>query len=100
MSADYNADSALIDLVGESHIISLASMHFGMADIEAPFRVFPNGIQLSVVDHKKRILRNLLGDLVDKHIMNKESQTLNNIENQEQLENEDSDRIYNYATNF
>ncbi|XP_061176933.1 uncharacterized protein LOC133185634 [Saccostrea echinata] len=97
VTKDYHADSAFIDLVGESHIISLALTHFGMADLNAPCKVFPHGIHLADIDHKKRILRNLVGELVDSHIMNILSQTLN----REQLcEDENNDRIYNYATNF
>jgi hypothetical protein len=43
----------------------------------------------------------LVGDLVDSHIMNKVSQTLEHLENREQYcDTEHQDSIYNYATNF
>jgi hypothetical protein len=63
VSKDYHADSAFIDLVGESHVISLALTHFEMADSKAPCTIFPPGIHLADIQHKKRVLKNIIGKI-------------------------------------
>ena len=101
VSKDYHADSAFIDLVGEGHILSLAMGHFGMEDLHSPCTVLPPGIHLANVEHKKKVLKSLVGEMVDNHLMNKLVQSLDHVENEEEIHGDDNgDGVYNYATNF
>lgn len=101
VSKDYHADSAFIDLVGEGHILSLAMAHFGVEDLGSPCTVLPPGIHLANVEHKKKVLKSLVGEMVDNHLMNKLVQSLGHVENEEEKHGDDNaDSVYKYASNF
>ncbi|XP_061165566.1 uncharacterized protein LOC133174462 [Saccostrea echinata] len=102
-SKDYHAIGAFVDIACEGHVIAAALTFFGMTDINSQCIRIPNGIHLADVPLKKRTLKHMIGELVDELLLNKISQSIERLENEDDATDghgHQQDGVFNYATNF
>ena len=101
VSKDYHAVSAFIDTAVEAHVIAALMKFLEMPDLNATPGLFPKRLEVVNNDHKKRILRNLIGHMIDQFIFHPMVESLQKVADPHQNAAEDcEDHIFNYATNF
>jgi hypothetical protein len=100
-SANYHAVGSFVDLVTSAHVIAAAMKAFGMSNIDDPCPKIPLFFDAADEVSKKRLLDNIVGDMVDRFFLNSLAVTVNRIEDNEDANDGPitDDGVYNYATN-
>lgn len=103
-SSNYHANSEFIDLVTECHVISACLQYCGMENSESPCSKIPKGIHIAHNNMKKRVLFQLVSEIVDSYFLNAISINVNRIDDPglpiDQEPAQQVDAVYNYATNL
>ena len=104
---EYHAVSDFIDVVTDAYIIALFMTHMNIekSDETAAAGFIPTEIIHGSTDDKAQYFHNLIANIVDTHILNKFSASLNRItdgESQHEKTTDDCSRdgVYQYSTNF
>lgn len=102
VTKDYHAVSSFIDIALEAHILAALMVHLDMENLDATPAAFPNRLAIVNDEHKARILKNLIGGMVDTFIFNPMADSLQEVADPQGAErpNHQEDNIFNYATGF
>ena len=102
VSNNYHPDSAFFDLVVDCHIIEGSLVYCGMENINSQCKKIPTGLHLADKELKRRILLQLVGEIVDNFFLNPVTLNMNRLEDMGPQRDEavNQDRVYNYATNI
>jgi hypothetical protein len=100
VTKDYHADSAFVDIAGESHVVAAALNHFGMEDVDSKCTALPPALQLAELEFRKRVLRQIVGEMIDNLVMNGITQNIAVIDGEEDIAPDNEDSVKNYSCNF
>ena len=81
VSSNYHNASSFIDIVGDSHIIAAALEFFRMEKVDSECIRIPRSAHLADKMHKRRMLHQMLGELVDEVILNDLARSIEIVEN-------------------
>ncbi|CAC5391207.1 unnamed protein product [Mytilus coruscus] len=99
VSQDYHADSSFIDLVTDCHVITAAMEHFNLEEVNSTSDRIPADIETADVPTKKGFLH-LAAEVVDKYFLNSLNESIVRIEDRDDKDRQNDDKILNYATNL
>ncbi|XP_070551390.1 uncharacterized protein [Ptychodera flava] len=95
---DYHAVADFFDLATDVHVLVAIAEHLGMDSLDAKVK-FPKRMHLKQEEEKYVYLKHVIGQIVDRFVYNRMSQSLQSIENDEANRNDtEQDYVYNYAT--
>ena len=79
VSKGYHADSSFFDNIVDCHVIAPAMTQLNMADITDTPEGIPDRIEIRTNDHKRRILRQVARNLVERYAFSDMGEVLNHI---------------------
>lgn len=104
VSSNYHAASEFIDLVTDCHVIAACLEYCGMGNLESQCKKIPTALHLADSTVKRRVLRHLVGEIVDTFFLNAITINVDRIEDpasdMDVAPIAQDDAVYNYATNF
>ncbi|XP_062610556.1 uncharacterized protein LOC134272329 [Saccostrea cucullata] len=104
VSSNYHAASDFVDLVTECHVIAACLEYCGMESIEIQCKKIPVALHIADSNMKRRLLRQLVGEVVDTYFLNAITINVDRIEDPASTMDEapiaQDDAVHNYATNF
>jgi len=83
VSSNYHAVGDFIDLIIDCHIITACMEYCGMENVGRRCKKIPPGLHTCIADNitKKRVLQQLVGEIVDTFFLNSVSLNVDRLEN-------------------